>query len=60
MAKLYINCECGQGIETIDTAENRKEARFLRDEYRTAGYGRVWISTRATKDWYNDHKAASK
>lgn len=56
MAKLYINCDCGQGIETIDTAETRKEARELRAEYITAGYGRVWVSTRATKDWYNDHK----
>lgn len=60
MAKLYINCDCGQGIETIDTAETRKEARELCAEYRTAGYGRVWTSSRATKDWYNDHKAASK
>ena len=56
MAKLYINCEKAQGIETIDTAETRKEARELRAEYITAGYGRVWVSTRATKDWYNDHK----
>lgn len=56
MAKLYINCDCGQGIETIDTAGNMKEARYLRDEYITAGYGRVWISSRATKSFYESSK----
>ena len=59
--KYYINFRYGnEPIETLEDAEDYKTARYYLQEERLA-YGncpeaRVWISTRATKDWYAKQK----
>lgn len=53
----YINYRGTQGLETIDTAETRKEARLLKNEYNEAFGGcDCYVSTRATKEWYQSNK----
>lgn len=56
---IYINYqyEC-EPIETIWEGKSRKEARRMPGEYTYGGHyqGRYWISTRATKDYYNQNK----
>jgi len=58
----YINMNSGQGVETIDQLslddftnmkELKTECRRLVSEYRIAGYGNVYISSRSTKQWRN-------
>lgn len=55
--KYYINFRYGnEPIETLEDAEDRKTAlQYLKEERlacRSCPEARVWISTRATKDWY--------
>ena len=46
----------GDGIETIDEFEKKKDAYTCCAAYRIAGYGNIWVSKRATKEWYNTNK----
>lgn len=61
MAKWYVNYR-NQGsreIETIDEFDNYREAKIMLREYREANKGMtvsVWLSKRATKDWYASKK----
>ena len=52
---FYINFRYRNlATETIDEAEDRKEAKFLLSEYTYGGFdpnSNYWISTRPTKDW---------
>ena len=52
----------GQGVETIDQLslddftsmkDFKTECRRLVSEYRLAGYGNIYISSRSTKQWRN-------
>lgn len=56
MAKWYINYQYEkQPIETLDEYDNYREAKLMLREHQLAYKGtpsRVWISKRATKDWY--------
>ena len=56
MAKWYINYQYErQPIETLDEHESYQEAKAMLAEHRMAyrnSPARVWISKRATKDWY--------
>jgi hypothetical protein len=54
--KYYINWNGYDGIETIDTAETRKEAALLSADYNDAFGGGCYVSKRATKEWYKNHK----
>lgn len=56
MGKWYINFQYeNQPIETLEDASSYAEAKgYLQEErlvYRNSP-ARVWISKRATKDWY--------
>lgn len=59
----YFNLKTAQGVETIDELDRsefqaggffRKELQRLAQEYHMAGM-RVYISTRATKEWRTRH-----
>tara|TARA_Y100001938_G_C7886032_1_gene327410 strand:+ start:363 stop:551 length:189 start_codon:yes stop_codon:yes gene_type:complete len=61
MRKVYFNVNYGQGVETVDELsesdfesyrEFRKEYQRLRAEYHLCQMP-VYISQRATKEWYN-------
>lgn len=52
--KYYLNYSYdGKEIETIEETDNYKDALYLLKEYRMGCMKNVWISKRATKDWYN-------
>ena len=56
MGKFYINFQYErEPIETLDEHENHREALQQLREYRMAYRNapcRIWISKRATKEWY--------
>ena len=61
MAKYYINYQYDkEPIETLEDAPDRKTALFYLQEerlaYRNCPEARVWISKRATKDWYESQR----
>lgn len=65
MGKWYINYRYeNEPVETLEACDSYKEAKYLYKEtcaaYRSCGCCRIWISKRATKDYYNSIKEYNK
>lgn len=58
---LYIQRRDGRELETVDSAESRREAGRLVREYRFADASALYyVSTRATADWRNAEREAAR
>jgi hypothetical protein len=56
---IYINYKGGEGRETVDEFETRKEAKEALAEYVFSDpQGEYWISPKACKGWETDAKIA--
>lgn len=61
--RIFFNLRTNRGVETVDwlsrndfnsLAEYKQEIKRLRNEYHIAGM-QVYLSNKATKDWYLQH-----
>jgi hypothetical protein len=49
---IYIQCKGENGLETVDEAETRKEAKEMITEYRMCDkVSQYYTSSRACKEW---------